>query len=103
MNIHPLRPRDHEDAARVAISWLAERLGPEIGPAIAEKAHDLRGLMAQVLRQNEATKRAAEQLARHMEGLWRQAASVLNHAQTYGRAGVVGPGPRVVSALDLRS
>jgi hypothetical protein len=25
MNIHPLRPRDHEDAARVAISWLTER------------------------------------------------------------------------------
>jgi hypothetical protein len=25
MNIQPLRPRDHEDAARVAISWLAER------------------------------------------------------------------------------
>ncbi|MBK9362183.1 MAG: hypothetical protein IPM99_14135 [Rubrivivax sp.] len=25
MNIHPLRPRGHEDAARVAISWLAER------------------------------------------------------------------------------
>lgn len=25
MNVHPLRARDHEDAARVAISWLAER------------------------------------------------------------------------------
>lgn len=25
MNVHPLRPRDHVDAARVAISWLAER------------------------------------------------------------------------------
>jgi hypothetical protein len=25
MNIHPLRSRDHEDAARVAITWLAER------------------------------------------------------------------------------
>jgi hypothetical protein len=25
MNIHPLRQRDHKDAARVAISWLAER------------------------------------------------------------------------------
>lgn len=25
MNTHPLRPRDHDDAARVAISWLAER------------------------------------------------------------------------------
>lgn len=25
MNVHPLHPRDHEDAARVAISWLAER------------------------------------------------------------------------------
>jgi hypothetical protein len=25
MNIHPLRPRDHEDAARVAITWLTER------------------------------------------------------------------------------
>jgi hypothetical protein len=25
MNIHPLRPRDHEDAARVAISWLTGR------------------------------------------------------------------------------
>lgn len=25
MNIHPLRARDHEDAARVAISWLTER------------------------------------------------------------------------------
>ncbi len=25
MTIHPLRPRDHEDAARVAISWLSER------------------------------------------------------------------------------
>ena len=23
MNIHSLRPRDHEDAGRVAISWLA--------------------------------------------------------------------------------
>jgi hypothetical protein len=25
MNIHSLRPRDHEDAARVAITWLTER------------------------------------------------------------------------------
>lgn len=25
MNIYPLRPRDHEDAARIAISWLSER------------------------------------------------------------------------------
>ena len=25
MNVHPLRARDHEDAARVSISWLAER------------------------------------------------------------------------------
>ena len=25
MNIHPLRPRDHEDAGRVAIAWLTER------------------------------------------------------------------------------
>ena len=25
MNVHSLRPRDHEDSARVAISWLAER------------------------------------------------------------------------------
>jgi hypothetical protein len=25
MNIHPLRPHDHEDTARVAITWLAER------------------------------------------------------------------------------
>jgi hypothetical protein len=25
MNTHPLRPRDHEDAARVAITWLTER------------------------------------------------------------------------------
>lgn len=25
MNVHPLHPRDHEDAARVAISWLTER------------------------------------------------------------------------------
>lgn len=25
MNVHPLRPRNHEDAARVAISWLTER------------------------------------------------------------------------------
>jgi hypothetical protein len=25
VNIHPLRSCDHEDAARVAITWLAER------------------------------------------------------------------------------
>ena len=25
INIHPLRSRDHDDAARVAITWLAER------------------------------------------------------------------------------
>lgn len=91
------------DRTQTRVTWIAERLGGEIGRSLLERAQTLRELMNQVIRHNEVTRKAAEHLARHMEGLWRQASSVLNHAQTYGRAGVVSPGPSVVSALDLKS
>lgn len=91
------------EKTQTRVSWIAERLGGETGRLLLERAQTLREVMGQVVRENEVTKRAAEHLARHMEGLWRQAASVLNHAQTYGRAGVVSPGPSVVSAVDLKS
>jgi len=91
------------EKSQTRVTWIAERLGGESGRMLLERAQALRELMGQVVRQNDITRRAAEHLARHMEGLWRQAASVLNHAKTYGRAGVVAPGPSVVSALDLKS
>lgn len=92
-----------EAKTQTPASWIAERVGGAPGAALGEKARELRRIMTGVAQRNAALQRASEHLARHMEGLWRQAASVLNHARTYGRLGVIGPGPSVVSAVDLRS
>lgn len=41
MTIHCLRPRDHEDAARVAISWLAQRLRGPDGAVARHLRHEI--------------------------------------------------------------
>lgn len=85
------------------ITWIAQRLPGLARERLLSQAQRLRELISSVLKQNDTARRTAELLAGHMEGLMRQVAAALNHAQTYGRAGVVGAGPTVVSALDVRS
>ena len=87
----------------VTVTWLAQRLSGAAGERLAGLASRLRGLIQTLLRQNEASKRTAETLASHMDGLLKQVAASLNHARTYSASGLVTAGPRVVSAIDVKS
>lgn len=91
------------DAEQTTLTWIAQHLGGESGDRLASSAERLRDRLESVRQENEVVRRALTHLGAHMEGLWRQAASVLNHARTYGRGGAVEPGPKVVSSLDLTS
>lgn len=64
-------------------------------------AGELRGVMQSVNQEQRTIAAATKSLLAHMEGLMRQVGRTLSHAQTYGRRGVVEPGPAVMSALDL--
>lgn len=85
------------------LSWIADRLGEPTRGKLTGVAQRLRELIETVRRENETVGLAARALALHMEGLMRQLAGRLNHAQVYSRAGAVEAGPRVVSAIDLTS
>lgn len=91
------------EGSQTRVTWVASALGGERGERIGAVAEELRGLIGELLEENRASRIAAESLARHMDGLVRQVAAALNHARTYGRGGSVEAGPRVVSALDVRS
>lgn len=87
----------------VTITWLAQRISGAAGERLSGLATRLRGLIQALLRTNEASKRTAEALATHMDGLMRQVAASLNHARTYSASGLVKAGPRVVTAIDVKS
>lgn len=89
------------EAAR--LSWLAERIDGPVGRRLRERSARLSAGLVALRRVNGVGEMAASRLSAHMEGLWRQAAASLNHAKVYGRRGAVDPGPRVVSAVDVRS
>ncbi len=91
------------DAEHTTIGWIADRVGGAEGDRLREQATRLRERMEAVQRENEIVRRALNHLSAHMQGLWKQASVLLNHAKTYGRMGAVEPGPRVLSALDLTS
>lgn len=95
-------------AARIGVPTRSQTPVSQIAGSLPEPARtrlltlsgSLKELMEQVMRLNDSTRRAAEALSAHMEGLMRHVAARLNHAQTYGPRGVVGAGPRIVSGLD---
>lgn len=95
-------------AARVGAPGKSQTPVSQLAPLLPEPARSrllmlaqgLRDLMEKVAVLNEATRKAAEALSAHMEGLMRHVAAKLNHAQTYGPSGVIGAGGRVMSALD---
>jgi hypothetical protein len=70
-------------------------------PRLQQTAEELRALMRAVHAEQQTVAAATRSLLAHMEGLMRQVGRTLSHAQTYGRNGVVEPGPAVISALDL--
>lgn len=90
------------EKSQTKLSWIAARLGPA-GERLARRAAELREAAESLRRVNEVARAATQQLAGHMEGLWRQAAAALNHSKTYGRIGRVDPGAVIVSGLDVRS
>lgn len=89
------------DRAQTRVSWIAEKLGGAAGERLAHLAGELRDLIARVMKKNETIKAAAEMLASHIDGLIKAVAASLNHARTYGRKGIVAPGARITSALDM--
>lgn len=91
------------DKSHTRVSWLAERVGGPVGDRLAARASELKSRIESLTKANEVARLTASTLSSHMEGLWRQAVQVLNHAQTYGRMGVMGAGPAVTSAVDVRS
>lgn len=91
------------DKTQARATDVAKGLGGPAGERLKARADAVRAGVIALTRTNNALKLAAQHLAAHMDGLWRQASAVLNHAQTYGRRGVIGAGPSVVSALDVRS
>lgn len=86
--------------SQTPIRQLAAALPEPFRSRVLTIAQSLRESMEQLSALNETTRRAAESLATHMEGLLRHVAARMNHAQTYGPRGVVASGPRVVSAWD---
>lgn len=92
-------PSQHD----TTMGFLASRVrGPRSG-ALSATADRLRTLMGEVAEINAIARAAAEQLARHMDGLLRELTRPMNHAQVYSAAGRVDPGATVTSSLDLRS
>lgn len=86
--------------SQTPVSQIARSLPEPARTRLLTLSGSLKELMEQVMRVNDSTRRAAEALSSHMEGLMRHVAAKLNHAQTYGPRGVVGAGPRIVSGLD---
>ncbi len=70
---------------------------------LLDSALRLRTIIDRVHRKNEASKLAAEKLARHMQGLLLAAERQHSHAGVYGRRGDVRTGKPVVTALDCTS
>ena len=94
---------DPNSNAPLTVTQVAQHIGGVTGKRLLKLADRLRELIGSVLSVNEVCRRASEMLSTHMEGLMKQVSAELNHAGTYGRRGAVDPGPRVVSALDVKS
>lgn len=92
-----------ERKTQTTVTWIAERLDEPLRGPLYTLAHRLRGLVKELRGENETARAAAEMLALHMQGLMRQVSARLSHTHTYGRAGSVEVGARVVTSLDLTS
>jgi len=86
--------------SQTPVSQIAGALPEPARTRLLTLSQSLRDLMEKVAKLNDTTRKAAEALSAHMEGLMRHVAARLNHAQTYGPRGVVASGPRIVSGLD---
>jgi hypothetical protein len=90
-------------APDATISELAARL-PEPGRSRAlEMASTLRELVIKARTDQRRLRAAADSMLRHVRGVVQQVQQSLNHAGTYGRAGRVDAGARVVSGIDMTS
>lgn len=90
-----------EDAESAPVSRLAEHLDEHERADLLAAADDLRSVIRRVQQKNSAARRAAETLARHMQGLLRAAEHWFSHAGTYGKQGTVGAGTAVCSVMDV--
>jgi hypothetical protein len=89
-------------AARTpTLTELASLASPAERDRLLAMARDLRGLVEQVRRELSIIRTAASALMGHVEGVMKQVAQRLSHAQTYGRRGAVEARVTVVSSLDL--
>jgi hypothetical protein len=97
------RAMELADSGPVRMSLIASRLEGDEGERMRAGVARLRERIEELRVVNEVSRSAAELLAAHMTGLLRAVSRHLNHAKTYSRQGAVDAGPRVVSALDVKS
>lgn len=98
VGMHPIPGRHQHTVTLTDLIGLAPADQRE---RLLQAADDLRNVMRAVNHEQQTIAAATKSLLAHMEGLMRQVGRSLSHAQTYGRKGIVEPGPAVVSALDL--
>lgn len=83
------------------LSHLASLTGAEERDRLLSLASELRRLVERVREELALIRSASVSLLGHVEGVMKQVAQRLSHAQTYGRRGAVEPRVTVVSSLDL--
>lgn len=89
------------DQPEATLTHLAAGLPePERGRAL-ELAATLRELVIRARTDQRRLRAAADSMLRHVRGVVQQVQQSLNHAGTYGRAGRVEAGARVVSGIDM--
>jgi hypothetical protein len=90
--------------ARGAPATLTALAGLCEGPArerLLGLAGELRALVVRLREEQAVVRAASATLLSHMDGVMKQVAQRLSHAQTYGRRGSVEPVAAVVTSLDL--
>lgn len=90
-----------EEAPALTIHDVAPALPGRLRERVLAVAATLRQRIEALHEKNAALQAAAEALARHAQGLVREATSRLNHSGSYSDRGVVDPGPPVLSTVDI--
>ncbi|MEM9082517.1 MAG: flagellar export chaperone FlgN [Planctomycetota bacterium] len=91
-----------EEKSATRITRIAASCAADDQERLQQAAETLKESIARVTKLNEVSRRSAESLAKHMQGLWGQIGAELSHAGTYSSAGAVAKGTAVMSSLDAR-
>ncbi|MBM4108575.1 MAG: flagellar protein FlgN [Phycisphaerae bacterium] len=102
-SVAPPAPGRSRGGGPITLAQLAALAGAAERDRLLALASELRHLIERVRKELSVIRLAAGSLMGHVEGVMKQVALRLSHAQTYGRRGAVEAHVTVVSSLDLTS